>query len=289
MNIKAKYEVLKKASKLSGSIANAVRLRKSRDANTPVVTVAVSGRYLSLQVERDQRRSHGALVPFGSLSLIEGVRNNDRRVCWSSEEPARKNGKKESGSNSNWSKKSTFRRELMTLSVATVDPRDTKIATYAYYDRSAMEIRAPRGYRWDIDQDGLVLLGVAGDYHPTGSELVAAAGDKCAAIIAALKSGATARREAKSKGRQQIAAIKLAEREGATVCLRDSVRAGNCLAGSQSWASRHGFSASQHYRPSEVLAKANGDAGRVAIVVTVALRRHRAEMDRGYAILADHQ
>jgi len=34
---------------------------------------------------------------------------------------------------------------------------------------------------------------------------------------------------------------------------------------------------------------ANGETRRVALAVASAMRRHRAEMDRGYCVVADHR
>lgn len=161
-------------------------------------------------------------------------------------------------------------------------------------------IRAPRGYHWDEDANGARLVSnshPSDDYHPTADDLLAKTPRQ---LVAALKANAKARKEQERQARladratkrekqQQAALLRKAEREGATVCVADSLRAGNCLAGTLTWASRHGLDTRRHYAPSQLLAVANGDASRVSLVVAVALRRHRTEMDRGFAIVAEHR
>jgi hypothetical protein len=85
------------------------------------------------------------------------------------------------------------------------------------------------------------------------------------------------------------AAVKRAEEIGVMVCLADSVRAGNCRAGSENFARNHGLDPSKHYTPAEVLAVANGQTRFVALACTAALRRTIRELDRGYSDLAEHR
>jgi hypothetical protein len=169
-----------------------------------------------------------------------------------------------------------------------------------FADNPGKRIKAPKGYHWDKDSNGLKLVYTASptrDFHPTASDLQDLTPHKMAKVVQsnwrkrrdALALKKRLEREAREKKEQEIAAVKRAEEEGATVCLADSLRAGNCRAGTESWASRHGLNTKQHYTPSQVLSLANGDLSRVALVVTVALRRHRLEMERGYAELADHR
>lgn len=160
------------------------------------------------------------------------------------------------------------------------------------------ETKSLHGYRWGRDKNGIKLFSVANsidDFHPT-TEDVRLGAKHC---IAKLKENATTRRKfakqiksnerkSKAKIKQEMAIIRRAEREGLAVCVTDSIKAGNCLAGTLNWAARHGLQPGKHYRPSEVLKKANGDRHRVALVVAYAMRRHQLEMSRGYAELADH-
>lgn len=176
--------------------------------------------------------------------------------------------------------------ELRVTSVAFVRPG---FIWFWFANDARREFKAPRGYRWDSDSNGLRLVANANedhDYHPTAADLIFR-GVKW--IVGQIKANAAARRATAAKMRQEQSALWKAEREGATVCLADSLRAGNCRAGSEQWAQRHGLDPRRHYKPSEVLALANGDTHKVALVASVALRRHRLEMERGYAVLAEHR
>lgn len=291
--LREKYQALQHAGKLSGTIARAMRLRAEREANPPLAEQA-TGRIAAKNSLRRARRGVRVAVPLGSRSFAESYRAQFPRLReWSLGEIATTSGAvfstKEIGSNSDWNKRSTFQRGVLVQSYATCQDFGEAILVIAGKEH---RIKAPRGYRWDIDENGLLLRAKSdrrADYHPTATELLG----PVAAIVATLKENFATRkaaaRAARAKEAQRLAAIRRAEAEGATVCLRDSVRAGNCLAGSLTWAQRHGLDPSRHYRPSEVLSLANGDASRVALVVMLALKRHREEMERGFAVLADHQ
>lgn len=155
-------------------------------------------------------------------------------------------------------------------------------------------IKAPRGYRWNIDKNGIRILSLTNprcDYHPTAAEILNQTDLRKLAKENLKKRVELAKLERKEKKEVKRAAdlIKKAEREGATVCLADSVRAGNCRAGTEAWARRHGLDPAKHYAPSQLLKIANGDAKRVGLAVAAAIRRHRIEMDRGFAELAEHR
>lgn len=160
-------------------------------------------------------------------------------------------------------------------------------------------LRAPRGYRWDRDVNGLKLISLAdprNDYHPSSDDLRLGAAH-CREM---LRQNATKRREAAritrseaAKTRKQQAddraAMHRAEHEGAAICMADSIRAGNCKAGTESFAARHGLDPRLHYRPTMLLKIANGQSHRVRLAVAIGLRRHRQEMSLGFCNLADHQ
>lgn len=282
--LRAKYRLLKSAGKLHDTINEALRKRDRRSANQPPRPPA-PGRFLARQIEINARNNALTIVPLGDLGRIGSVRAQDRRKVWTAEEAGSLNSSYTTGSNSDWSKRSTFRRYLVTQSVVVILRGE---AIYTYNGKTYL-VPAPRGYRWKKDANGLCLTGAAGDYHPTGSELAFATLDRCKRLVEKLKANAALRKQEAKKAKQRQAMVKRAERDGAMICLRDSLRAGNCLAGSTNWAQRHGLNPAQHYRPSEVLALANGDASRVAIVAAAAIRRHVAEMERGYCELADHR
>jgi hypothetical protein len=150
-------------------------------------------------------------------------------------------------------------------------------------------ITPPKGYHWDKDANGIKLASnrhPAEDYHPTAEDLLTLSPRQLAGRV---RENAATRRRAQRETAHQKALVLRAEKEGLMVCAADSISAGNCRAGTETWAKRHGLIPSKHYRPSKILAVANGDTHLAALVVAVALRRHRLEMDRGFALLSDHQ
>lgn len=287
------YCQLKAEGKLTGTIANAMRLRAAREDNPPLRQPSryASGRILRLNEQRRLKRSQPVVVPLGDEQeryWLDKAQSQNRRLReWSlgaeaSAGRTRPYVLREIGSNSNRRKRSTFQRGIWVRSTATC--YDFRVCVLELGSKRH-EIKAPRGYRWDVDENGLYLRGRAGDYHPTASELLAGGKE----IARKLRKNAAIRKAERKKAKQQKAAIQKAEKEGATVCLRDSLNAGNCRPGSVNWAKRHGIDPQKHYTPSRLLSLANGDASRVALVVSVALRRHRQEMDRGFSELAYHR
>lgn len=139
------------------------------------------------------------------------------------------------------------------------------------------------GYKWQGDHLGLsvVRLSDGADYHPTASELRARGA--VAKILEALD--ANAKRRAKAKA--QMAAEK-AETEGVWVCLADSLSAGNCKAGTLTFARKHALDPSRHYRACELLDCGEHDTGRVRLAISAARIRHRRELQQGYSMLRDH-
>jgi hypothetical protein len=277
---KRRYQKFEQLGKLTGTVAGCMRKWEARQANKPQP-------YTSRSLQHIAKRAKPVLVPLGDYgqSALDERRSQDRRVLWSYAEAGLVRGAYTTGSNSDWKKRSTLQRYLVIESWAKVG--SSRIEYHC--DGHVFTIKAPRGYRWDSDENGLMLFGRDGDYHPTADDLLAAPTDKCRAMIAKIKNNAAIRKQAMKKAKQQLAMVKRAEREGARICLADSLRAGNCRVGSTNWARNHNLDPAQHYKPSQVLALANGDASRVAIVAAAAIRRHQQEMDRGYCMLSEHQ
>ena len=147
-----------------------------------------------------------------------------------------------------------------------------------------MRVPAPAGCRWDIDANGARIVRGRDDYHPQAHELWDAHYNGSDGLMRALDRNAEARRKAEAEQ-----AALLADAEGVWVCLGDSLRGGNCEAGTLAWASRHGLARGRHYPAAELAGMVGDDAGRVRLAVSAAVRRHRAEMERGWADLAEHR
>ena len=157
-------------------------------------------------------------------------------------------------------------------------------ALYARIDGEVFRLRAPRGYAWKTDENGIALYRVArpgDDYHPDSNDVRLGA-RHCAARLRAL---ADLRREEDRKVRAD--ARLLLGLPPVYICVRDSLRAGNCETGTRNWAKRHNFNARSHVR-AEIIEHFGYEDPRVARAIEAAKKRHIAECQRGYAILAEH-
>jgi len=135
---------------------------------------------------------------------------------------------------------------------------------------------------WDVDANGLRIVSEASgaDYHPTAADVVR--GDASREMLRKLHANEAAR--ARIQRDEKDDAQRTAD---VYVCLADSIRAGNCLAGSQAWAERAGMDLQAHYRAAEVRLR-GGSEPRVRLAITAARMRHEREMYQGYAVLAEH-
>lgn len=293
------YSALRQAGLLLGTIKNATAKHEARIAARAVPPP-----------QKTAKRAMAArvVVPLGhgdkNKALNRSTSAYPRRQNWQPPTPTRT--RLTDGwmildhDNGNYSSRCTYKHW-------TYEPRVTSYAwlTYAgqtigYHHWSTItHIAAPRGYRWAVDKNGLCLQSLAdtrNDYHPDSNELrlggkhVAfllrqnAATRKNAAKLAKLDAAKTKKQQAEDR-----AAMRRAEQEGAVICMADSIRAGNCKSGTASFATRHGLDTAKHYRPTQLLKIANGDAHRVRLAVAVGLRRHRHEMAQGFCLIADHQ
>lgn len=165
-------------------------------------------------------------------------------------------------------------------SFALLDPDQPALVSLAIH-QSEQDLILPDGYSWAIDGLGLCVVHGPDRYHPTCSELWA--NQAVPKLIAALAKALETR---KLLSAQLVA--ECSEAEGVYVCLQDSMRGGNCRAGSIEWSRKHNLDTRKHYTPMELLQQANGDIGRVRLAVKAATIRHRGEMERGYSVIADH-
>lgn len=163
------------------------------------------------------------------------------------------------------------------------DRKDQRTARAIVHD-TTYTVTLPEGYRWAIDEVGVAAFDPEGhEFHPMSRDI--ARRDAAAHIVAQITELA-AKRLADTRAAESV---ERAELEGAMICLRDSLRAGNCEAGTRNFAVRHGLDPARHYSPSALLRVANGDSHRVRLAVAVGLRRHRHEMAQGFALLEDHR
>ncbi len=126
---------------------------------------------------------------------------------------------------------------------------------------------------------------------PTGEEYHISADGQRWVVIGSLAEAAKAfviRR--KSKEDKELALLLDSGRADNTyVCFADSLRAGNCRQGTETFAVKHHLDSRRHYTSRELLPICNGDARFVRAAILAALRRERAEEQRGFALLSEHQ
>ena len=165
---------------------------------------------------------------------------------------------------------------------------DNYVRSIAYVDGQTLDylihytrnqVTLPNEYEWHVDENGLCArdkVRTAADYHVDASWLLAGA-DAIVQII-----------ESNRERREQLAAERAIERakmRGVYVGIRDSVRAGNCEAGTRQFASRHKLDPKRRYPAEQLFELANGNADRVRIAIAAAVKRHKQELEQGYCEL----
>lgn len=165
-------------------------------------------------------------------------------------------------------------------------------------------IKAPRGFYFAIDHLGFKIQSnsiKSMDYHFTAIDLLPYAIKKNdyksgQLMVAIAKSNHKARKQVDLKSaifstdpKQVNKVIKEAERLQVQISIVDSIKAGNCLSGTQVWAMRNHLSTSNHYQIQSITDKLDGEnRDRVKLVILRAIERTKNELERGYSMLQDH-
>lgn len=157
-------------------------------------------------------------------------------------------------------------------------------------------IKAPKGFKWCIDKNGIKIQKnsvPACDYHPTSTDLYhfhsisKSLAIKANELFNIRKKQQTEIKSEKKTKADFIKAVKTGEKTGFLISLRDSIKAGNCEAGSTNFASRYGLDIHMHHSPSKVLG-CDPSSRLVKLAIKVALNRHNQEMVQGFSLLANH-
>lgn len=157
---------------------------------------------------------------------------------------------------------------------------DPQTIDYVFHE-TQIRLTLPDVASWSKDAHGLKVVCGPDDYHPSAEELLAK--DSVTKILAKLSEQAETR---KLYAAQRAA--EAAEMEGVFCCVADSIRAGNCRQGTEQFAVNHHLDPRRHYKATELLRIANGETGRVRLVIRAACNRHKAELERGFSNLSDH-
>jgi hypothetical protein len=144
-------------------------------------------------------------------------------------------------------------------------------------DRDKFRLKPFRGYKWDVDASGIRLVSLArndDDYHPNADDIEAGV----RVMIGRLQSNAKVRKELRIAARfERMKDNDLARKAkaiGARVCFEDSITAGNCRYGTESFCARHNLDKGKSYTPAALLAISNGDTQRARLAILVAMKQH---------------
>ena len=269
------------------------RLAKLNATETRKLKVAIRPEYLAARAKHDERAvlksisswesRTKSIVPLSEddrdLALRLAKTANPRRRNW--EEP-------EAGdityvqkhNNGRYSCRCSYNRFTYTpflKSFAILSRWGGGAILYRHHSYSKF-IRAPKGWRWDVDANGLRLvsrINQMDDFHPASGDLIR--GSKHLlnrAVILREK-----RRKEASLARKGKALL-LRRARGVRVCLQDSIDAGNCNAGSLTFAARHGLDPKGYYSAAMLFRLEPGN-DRLELAVAFAIRRHSALIAAG--------
>ena len=165
-------------------------------------------------------------------------------------------------------------------------------------------IKAPRGFHFAIDHLGFKIQSnsiKSMDYHFTCLDLLPYAIKKNdyksgQLMVATAKNNYETRKQVDLKSnifstdpKKVNRVIREAERLKVQISIVDSIRAGNCLSGTQVWAMRNHLNTSNHYQIQSIFDKLDGEnKDRVKLVILRAIERTKQELARGFSLLQDH-
>lgn len=163
------------------------------------------------------------------------------------------------------------------------------------YAKKLTKLPAPFGYSWGKDQNGICLISKTNkniDYHPTSDDLreysKKGIREKTLALHEIRKGERKKIRAEKKTEKEALATLKHAEKLGLLLCVKDSIQAGNCFSGTINFARNHGLDPQKHHKPT-VLLSLHDMQERIKLVIAVAMRRHKREINQGFCNLSDHK
>ena len=281
---RAHYSALRKRRILDATIKAALAKRAERDA-----------RKYRPPTRREIERDRLALIPLGpqhaALAARTAREQHPRRRNWDAPEAGYHQIGIKTTHHGRYSHRCRFERVSYTP-VLRACGTVTAGRALLLIGNDTIRIRAPRGWRFGRDDNGLYLVRLretreAFRYHPTS--------DEWARGLAAIRSAAIAHEQTQRRVAREASDQRRQDREDAAmlatlpvyVCLRDSRRAGNCVAGTLAWARRHELDPRQHV-PAEIVRRLADRNPQAMRAVESAERRTLTEIRRGYSLIADH-
>ena len=173
-----------------------------------------------------------------------------------------------------------YRHDVYIRSFVRVSPRGGALVYLADSDDGPIRkpLRAPRGYRWKIDQNGLALQSKSvksADYHPDAGDLLAGV-SHVRTRLHDLRKERYASRVAEARAKRLTSEINAAYpfpalhinggELAARVTMQDSRIAGNCMVGTANFARRLGVDPDYYYAslPGNVLLRTGNDRAMAA-------------------------
>lgn len=279
---------LARRGKLSQPLEAALAVREQRKLNPPMAPV-----------DRLDRRWIALPISDGTAAAMVAVAKTQckKRVFHDVRPTLKREDHGKIGQRTEWEKygRRSYPRNVNTLQIYSC-AYASKSAVIAHVGDKKRTLKARKNYVFGVDEYGIYIAraGAESDadkYHPTGEELLRGN----AALIKALSAIKKQRKEAlaaeKERAKEAAArrkALPKARKYGITVCFRDSIRAGNCAAGTLTFGDRHGLERGRHY-PLKLIEKLSERKPEVKRVIQHAIERAAKEMATGVCWLADHR
>lgn len=146
-------------------------------------------------------------------------------------------------------------------------------------------VEAPEGYRWDTDSHGVCLRSNAhgSECHFEARDVISYPDQWIERTVTELEENKIRRDRLKVERKAELAKTK-----GVHVCFRDSLRGGNCAAGTRQWVNDHNLDERKHYAADTLVDLSNGDYNMVRRALFAAVQRHEKEVEQGVCLLEDH-
>ena len=246
------------------------------------------------------------LIPIGSTrsNFLERI-HSPRKKNYTEPEPIFGKSNLSTNDLGRYSKSCTYKKYSYTPKIQSfgylINPNKMYIRIDSNRGIISKIVSSPYGYHFAIDTNGLKIQSnsiKSMDYHFTALDFIVGNSQRqpMKEMVRKCKVNYQTRKQAKLQSaifsddpKQVNKVLKEAERLKVQISIVDSIRAGNCLAGTQVWAMRNHLNTSNHYQIQSIFDKlddANKD--RVKLVILRAIERTKQEIERGFSMLQDH-
>lgn len=281
------YETLYRQNKLHGTVKTAKKIRRQRDKNPLVIP----------PTEPLRPEDRVVVIPLGNEGYAQakkyGKERYPRRQNWDRPE-ASASTYVYTRSHGRYSRRCTFTKLSYQVCYRSCGLASTRRLLVFFGDTRRI-LLAPRGWRFGRDEIGLYFVRrnetrINYRYHFNSDDCQTIAALRRAALDHEQRQRDWARQKRENQRRDKLRDKLRAQAQtlGVYVTIGDSIRAGNCAAGTRRWATDHGLDYRQHCR-AEVLRRAAEIDGssefQVGRAIEVATERTIDDLIRGYCTL----